>query len=262
MKSIRKSIKNKICSESGASITFALLLFLVCAVTGSLILVAGTAAAGRMSHTAKMDQQYYSVTSAAGLLQQLIEEKSVTVTETTVTETDYRCTDSSRYQIDGEDIDNPKVTSFERQINNTTVGTFYQSQDFVEDAVYMIFQNAQESTTTYPIEKDLMLTAATKKDEISVDLPELKVSIAEELYADGTMKLKVSGGEGYTLLLVFTAETNSSKDEQTQSGTPKDVSTDENGDISWTVTDTTTETVRTDYHWKLSEIMTLTGGGS
>jgi len=58
----------KLRSDRGASITFALLLFLVCAVVSSVVIVAGTAAAGRMSHLTEMDQRYYAVTSATGLL--------------------------------------------------------------------------------------------------------------------------------------------------------------------------------------------------
>ena len=61
-------IRQKMRSDRGASITFALLLFLVCAVVSSVVIVAGTAAAGRMSNLAEMDQRYYAVTSAVELL--------------------------------------------------------------------------------------------------------------------------------------------------------------------------------------------------
>lgn len=61
-------IKAKLRSKSGASITFALLLFLVCASLSAVILVAATTASGRMASIAGTDQRYYSVTSAAELL--------------------------------------------------------------------------------------------------------------------------------------------------------------------------------------------------
>lgn len=76
-----QKLKQKLKSQTGASITFALLLFLVCAVVGSVVLTAGTAAAGRMSELAKMDQRYYSVTSAAQLLQDIISDQTIEVTE-------------------------------------------------------------------------------------------------------------------------------------------------------------------------------------
>ena len=70
-------VQKKIGSESGASITFALLLFLVCAALSAIVLVAATAAAGRMSGLAENEQDYYAVTSAAGLINQLLDNKSV-----------------------------------------------------------------------------------------------------------------------------------------------------------------------------------------
>lgn len=66
------AIGRKLQSRRGASITFALLIFLVCAVVSSVVVVAGTAAAGRMSNLAESDQRYYAVTSAAGLLRDKI----------------------------------------------------------------------------------------------------------------------------------------------------------------------------------------------
>ena len=74
-----KAISSKLKSESGASISFALLLFLVCAVVSSIVIVAGTTVSGRLSQMAEMDQRYYAVTSAARLLIDLIDEKSVVV---------------------------------------------------------------------------------------------------------------------------------------------------------------------------------------
>ena len=80
----------KIRSQDGASITFALLLFLVCAVVSSVLIAAGSAAAGRASRAAEMDQRYYSVTSAADLLRSTLDGQSVEVqTGTVVTETRY-----------------------------------------------------------------------------------------------------------------------------------------------------------------------------
>ena len=80
MDALRK-LKQKLKSQTGASITFALLLFLVCAVVGSVVLTAGTAPAGRMSELARMDQRYYSVTSAAQLLQDIISDQTIEVTD-------------------------------------------------------------------------------------------------------------------------------------------------------------------------------------
>jgi len=75
-----KAIKNKLQSKRGASITFALLLFLVCAVISSVVIVAATAAAGRMSQQGEMDERYYAVTASAKRLNDVFAGKEVTVT--------------------------------------------------------------------------------------------------------------------------------------------------------------------------------------
>jgi len=87
-------LRRKLASRRGASITFALLLFLVCTVIGVIVLVAATAAAGRMSRLAESDARYYAVNSAAQLLREEIENETVTVTQTrtvpcTITTTTY-----------------------------------------------------------------------------------------------------------------------------------------------------------------------------
>ncbi len=73
------SIKKKLTSQTGASITFALLLFLVCAVVSSVVLAAATAASGRISGSVSSDQRYYSVTSAVQLLKKNLDGKSTKI---------------------------------------------------------------------------------------------------------------------------------------------------------------------------------------
>lgn len=94
-------LKQKLKSQTGASITFALLLFLVCAVVGSAVLVAGTAAAGRMSKVAEMDQRYYAVNSAARLLVDTIQEKPLEIVKKETAET------GPVYMIDGNPFSYP-----------------------------------------------------------------------------------------------------------------------------------------------------------
>lgn len=57
----------KLHSSKGASLTFALLAFLVCAVISAVLLASASASAGRLSGLAEADQRYYAVTSAAQL---------------------------------------------------------------------------------------------------------------------------------------------------------------------------------------------------
>lgn len=81
------AMKNKIKSQRGASITFALLLFLVCSVVSIVVVVAGSAAAGRMSQRAETDQRYYAVTSAVELLCDDFKGKTVKVEYSTKADT-------------------------------------------------------------------------------------------------------------------------------------------------------------------------------
>ena len=84
---IQARISAKLKAQTGASITYALLLFLVCAVVSSVVLAAGTAAAGRMSKAVETDQRYYSVASTAELLLDLYDgAKVITQTVQTVQE--------------------------------------------------------------------------------------------------------------------------------------------------------------------------------
>lgn len=81
------AVKKKLNSQRGASLSIALLLFLVCLAVSSVVLTAGTAAAGRLSELKEMDQRYYSVTSAAELVRDLVTEAPVEFTQTKTTTT-------------------------------------------------------------------------------------------------------------------------------------------------------------------------------
>ncbi len=76
---MRMAVHNKICSRKGASITFALLAFLVCAVIGAVVLSAAITTSGRASGIAEMDQRYYAVSSAAQLFRDALDDQEFTV---------------------------------------------------------------------------------------------------------------------------------------------------------------------------------------
>jgi hypothetical protein len=74
-----RKMLNKLHSRKGASLTFALLAFLVCAVISAVLLASASAAAGRASGLAEMDQRYYAVTSAAQLFCDTLDGQSFTI---------------------------------------------------------------------------------------------------------------------------------------------------------------------------------------
>lgn len=65
----KEKIRNKIRSESGASLAAALLFFIVCAVVGSIIIAAAMSSAGRMSGIISADNQRYALESARSLIE-------------------------------------------------------------------------------------------------------------------------------------------------------------------------------------------------
>ena len=74
-------MKKKLQSRRGASITFALLIFLVCAMVSSVVIVSATTAAGHMSSQAEMDERYYAVAEATQMLRSRIEGQQVKADE-------------------------------------------------------------------------------------------------------------------------------------------------------------------------------------
>lgn len=70
-------LMNRLRASDGATILIALLFFLLCAVAGSIILTAGTAASGRSGNLMAEEQSYHSVISAANLLQDQLEGKQI-----------------------------------------------------------------------------------------------------------------------------------------------------------------------------------------
>ncbi len=191
-------VKAKVHSQTGASLTFALLLFLVCAVIGSAVLVAGTAAAGRMSKIAESDQRYYSVNSAARLVIDQVDGNEITIIETVPN-------GGSVSYKDGEGV------AVQSPFNSLVK----------EAAYYYVTEIAQGRTSvrTDTTPYKLNLTVGDKN--------ELKVAIKEKIADDGTMVLVLENGDGtdsaaYAMKLTFSPDSLNQKkivDVQTIDGT-------------------------------------------
>lgn len=185
-------LKSKLTSQSGASITYALLLFLVCAVVGSIVLAAGTAASGRMSGAVSSDQRYYSVTSAAKLLKNKLDGHSNRIV--------YTGTGSEFYSGTGNVIDTSKATK----------KTFDGKEVLPDPLGIMDYGSAVVggwlSASTDPLKYDLTVkdtTDSSVKCSVKVSLsivqsgsvPVLLLSVSNSDTTEGT----------YTLELNFTA---------------------------------------------------------
>ena len=185
-----QKLKQKLKSQTGASITFALLLFLVCAVVGSVVLTAGTAAAGRLSELAESDQRYYSVTSAAQLLRTMVEGETVTIVKTEKSAD--ASADSSSDDLAG-DTAYPIYT-----INGEAINASVKLDSLPKDAAYsyVIGDGASEPRTI----------------TLNVDgYDSLSTTIEETLSEDGTLTFRIlsqkdRNGSQYALSAVYTAD--------------------------------------------------------
>ena len=170
-------------SRTGASITFALLLFLVCAVIGSVVLVAGTAASGRFSKIAESDRRYYAVTSAACLIRDSLKDAKVTSTRTGTA--DYTETVSYKKNDSG----------YPQTASTRPAEIALGDPDIVgESAIIRSF--IQDSSTVKEFELEL---SGTGNDYLDVDIK------AEKKGSD-IIEIAVSNsgeGEKFTLILSF-----------------------------------------------------------
>ena len=178
------AIRRKLQSRTGASITFALLLFLVCAVISSVVIVAGTTAAGRMSQVAAMDQHYYAVTSAAELLKHEIDGKTMLVKW-----------DSAPGE--GKKAYTAEYVGEEPQPTGETLLT---------DASEKLVETLKNGAGTEVV-RNLSLTAST-----GIDGAELDCTVTERVQPNGMLVFVIRNGddatpksEQYTLELTFSS---------------------------------------------------------
>ena len=212
-----QKLKQKLKSQTGASITFALLLFLVCAVVGSAVLVAGTAAVGRMSKIAEMDQRYYAVNSAARLLVETIERETVTIVKT-----------NSLNSSDGSGGN----TSSGQEGTSGSGSTVDEKKSFPRDAAKKL-GFLEGGGGNLPVTERFTLSGENEiKDSVGV-------TISDTVNPDGTMILTVSKGtesDYYALKLTFEMD----KQETSELNLQKK-----------------TETISTALDWRLTDIETV-----
>lgn len=176
---MRQALKKKIRSRRGASITFALLLFLVCAVVGSAVLTAGTVAAGRMSKIAEMDQRYYSVNSAARLVTEILEKEEIEAEIESSVAGDsfkfYRKDNSGRVQIEDSD----------------------SSSRLARETIKQILALRKTSDT----KKTLSLTL---KDTTSlIDDAKLDVTMTETILQNGDLEFEIKDTDGKYIIQMY-----------------------------------------------------------
>ena len=254
-------IKYKLSSRTGASISFALLLFLVCAVLCSVILTAATASAGRMSGIAENDQRYYAVTSASELLKDMIGGKTVSIVKVTksystvtyvndvpgMPDQNKDDNEETQYLIAGKSGD--EIIPADDFIDGNKIPNGPEKTGVVNDAAYKCF-NKQTAE-----DRKLSMSSWLKNG----DKDPLKVTITESIGSDGTIKLTVCNGstdKEFKQELVFDLKVETGGSVKNEMMPAKNY-TESGNDISYTVTTVTTETEIRSYTWSLASVKTL-----
>lgn len=256
-------IKNRLESRRGASITFALLLFLVCAVLSSVILVAATTAAGRIAGMVEADQRYYAVTSASELLKELISEKTVTVAEVTTASTTNSYTDGSPsasvsnndeesviYVVNGS-ADGMSAEELDDLSNATkNPGLSNKLSTIVEDAGYRYYEAKANPAALFPLTSTFTLS--------STDAASVAVSITELIQADGSLVLTLSK-DSFQQQLVFSCTVSDTSSSGSYNEVTGSSVTTQNQVQSEVKTNTTTVTTKK-MTWTLTGVNSIGGG--
>ncbi len=233
---MKKKIHNKLRSRRGASITYGLLLFLVCSVLCSVIIAAATTAAGRISRIAETDQKYYAVTSASELLKGMFDGKSAKIKKVT--------TGGTQTYQGGRISSTAEGSNHTYKVDGTTVTIpLSGSQKFnsiLSDAGYKYLSLMESGGDS--VESELTL-------ELPAEWVNSKVKITETVYKDGRVTLvvknDVSDENYYLMVLEFTANvsgpnayetTNSLGTQQTGESYTVAITKTEDTTLTWSLT--------------------------
>lgn len=275
---MRSNICKKLGSEKGASILFALLLFLVCAVIGAIVLTAATAAAGRAAKLAESDQRYHSVASAAELISHELSGQPVTI----VREHKQVTTKTQRYiyeMVGGNSVNTPDgaPSTSTTDTYTTTVGSgaaITGSNQAIDtstmsmlsaEAVRLLFKGNScnnDAAMNYvfggsgTLGTSTLFTLEHTTSATGVSGGALKINGSIDIASDGSMTVTLTNAEGsdkfsvaITLLPAF------ENHEYTDKNDSQSVATAADGK-SYTETVTTTNTIRkvSTVTWTVSSI--------
>lgn len=260
----------KLESERGASLMVALLLFLVCTIVASIVLVAGTASAGRLSQLREADQRYYSVTSAAELIRDKFPQTAVitrTHSYTQLVTTEFSADPDSPLSNEGEP-GSPSVK--DSTYSEATVEAFNKSNQKVVDTSSTMGKSWVESIVSwYNSDKkgnwDKALFEAADSGGLTLITPltlnvkdneSLDVKVEPTLRSDGSIILKLynaSGDDKYYLTMVLSAEVQ--EDEEQKETNVQTSITASDAKISETVTSDIEDKKISTIVWTVTDVL-------
>lgn len=240
-----KCVHKKLNSTRGASLIFALLIFMLCAFAGAAALTAAAANAGRFSHAEHDQQQYLSVASAMDLLRGEMDSPKLVFTrefvETRYWRNDggtppaplYELKDSEWTWYNGD----TQISESESFLPKSLIEPYKADLEaaFVPSEWYT---NAGIAVPGSPgpgaaYEKNLTITGDSENLREQLDEVQVKISLDPETYAITT----VLGAGTDPDLLAY--ETTMLLPAVTSSNMESHVETSGSGDTGWTITTTT-----------------------
>ena len=261
MRAIQKKIRS-----------FALLLFLVCAVLSSVVIVAATSASGRISKLAETDQRYYAVTSAAELIADLLDEPVTIVKKEIITETSVETVKidlETESMTNSNTIEQPAPDVKEYLLENKKADEVQDSdlatavQFFGKDALgtELIHASLANDAACRIVNREPSFTRklTLASDPLSSDLlgDSLTAEI-EESVSNGRLVFTISntGADRYQMRLIFNARTDTVPDSRRTVSEPSFTETYEGNTVTQVTRETTlTEnTTKTTVTWELSSI--------
>ena len=265
----------KLKSQNGASISFALLLFLVCATAGAVVLAAGTAAAGRLSQMVNMDKRYYSASSAAALLAKEIEGKKVTIVRsrvekvtkiTTYNESGTQTDQEEKYKLKYETIVNelkevkdiPEASDRPDSEGNST--EIFWTSFLTKQACYLMFEDGNCNTDA-ALNRSFGLSSAKEPMQLTLtgvgeSLAALNITGTATLNIDGSIEFEIGSTvdkDTYTLILRLNPVINESSSSSMTSDPPS-YSYGAGGGFTETLTTTETTTITSTISWDVESI--------
>ena len=262
-------MRAKLNSEHGAALTYALLCFLVCAVVGSVILTAATAAAGRFAGLTESDRRYYAVSSAARLLEDSFQDKKTVVIEL---EKKFDSTEIRDYSAASptEPTESEVAYTLKKILSDDT-----DSIDPISDALssselnlfqYASFQYIMGSTVSPTVNETIWEKPAYLRDgfegcrtiptltmSFSADgTDEMKLKLETELEKNGMLTVRFSNDDdtdSYTLRMTMTPDV-----VLAENNTVDSVSSSVDGSSAETVVQTITATKTYTITWRVLKI--------
>ena len=193
---MKQALNQKLHSQRGASLLVALMFFLTCAMVAAVILGSATTNAQKLQQRREEQQVYYSVSSAAKLLRDTIDQLSYEGGETAV---HYGCRDyyydEKQYTLLGFEpqacADSAEMTEISAKRNGQTVAATDGDllADLLKDGIQAVYQSRLE------LDKDSRLPFNGWSKSFTIDDQKCVVDVTVTIEKDYTLTFQLTPEE-------------------------------------------------------------------